>query len=82
MVVIFESYYQELCETIGTDHNIGRVVAHCVSLISDHTYNITMITTNPYDRACALVQELRHKLKASNDQRKYLLKLIGISKSS
>ena len=38
-----------------------------------------MIAANPaYDRARALVKELRRNLRASNDQREYLLKLIGI----
>ena len=38
-----------------------------------------MIAANPaYDRARALVKELLDKLRASNDQREYLLKLIGI----
>ena len=38
-----------------------------------------MIAANPaYDRARALVKELRNKIRASNDQREYLLKLIGI----
>ena len=38
-----------------------------------------MIAANPaYDRARALVKELRDKIRASNDQREYLLKLIGI----
>ena len=78
---MFESYYSELCEAIGTDHNIGRVADCCVSLISDHTYDITMIAANPaYDRAHALIKELRHNLRASNDQCKYLLKLIALFK--
>ena len=38
-----------------------------------------MIAANPaYDRARALVKELHDKLRASNDQREYLLKLCGI----
>ena len=38
-----------------------------------------MIAAYPaYDRARALVKELRDKIRASNDQREYLLKLIGI----
>ena len=40
-----------------------------------------MIAANPaYDRARALMRELRRNLRASNDQQKYLLKLIGIFK--
>ena len=40
-----------------------------------------MIAANPaYDRARALMKELHHNLRASNDQREYLLKLIGIFK--
>ena len=76
---MFESYYPDLCEAIGNDYIIGRVADHCVPLISDHTYDITMITANPaYDRARALVKELRHNLRASNNQQEYLLKLIDI----
>ena len=41
-----------------------------------------MIVANPaYDRARALMKELHHNLRASNDQRKYLWKLIGIFKN-
>ena len=40
-----------------------------------------MIAANPaYDRARALMKELRHNLRASNDQQKYLLKLIALFK--
>ena len=31
-----------------------------------------------YNKGSALVKELRHNLRASNDQREYLLKLISI----
>ena len=76
---MFEEHFYKLCEAIGTDYNIGRVADHCVPLISNRTYDITMITANPaYDRARALVKELHDKLKASKDQQQYLLKLIAI----
>ena len=33
-----------------------------------------------YNKGSALMKELRHNLRASNDQRKYLLRLIDIFK--
>ena len=76
---MFGEHFHDLCEAIGTNHNIGRVADRCIPLISDHTYNITMIDSTPaYDRARALLNELRHNLRASKDQRQYLLKLIAI----
>ena len=40
-----------------------------------------MIAANPaYDRARALMKELRRNLRASNDQQKYLLRLIALFK--
>ena len=34
--------------------------------------------TSAYNKGRALVKELRHNLRASNNQQEYLLKLIGI----
>lgn len=41
----------------------------------DNTMNTT---TSPYDKARALFNEIHRNLKASKDQRKYLLKIISI----
>uniref|UniRef100_A0A1X7V9C6 DM14 domain-containing protein n=2 Tax=Amphimedon queenslandica TaxID=400682 RepID=A0A1X7V9C6_AMPQE len=76
---IFESHFPQLCDAIATEHNITRVSSHCISLISDDVFDEAIKTTNPvYERAQALLRELRRHLKASSDQHQYLLNLISI----
>ncbi|XP_019861202.1 PREDICTED: uncharacterized protein LOC109589589 [Amphimedon queenslandica] len=76
---IFKDHYADLCECISADHIIGRVADRCVPLISDITFDKTMTTgISNYDKARPLMKELKLNLKASKDQRQYLLKLISI----
>ncbi|XP_011408990.2 PREDICTED: uncharacterized protein LOC105315913 [Amphimedon queenslandica] len=76
---IFKDHYADLIECISADHNLGRVADHCVALISDITFDKTMTAgISNYEKARSLVNELRLNLKASKDQRQYLLKLISI----
>uniref|UniRef100_A0A1X7VRJ6 C-terminal of Roc (COR) domain-containing protein n=1 Tax=Amphimedon queenslandica TaxID=400682 RepID=A0A1X7VRJ6_AMPQE len=77
--LLFDSHFPQLCDAIATEHNITRVSSHCISLISNDVFDEAVKTTNPvYERAQALLRELRHQLKASSDQRQYLLNLISI----
>ena len=76
---IFDSHFPQLCDAIATEHNITRASSHCISLISDDVFDEAIKTTNPvYNRAQALLREIRRNLKASSDQRQYLLNLINI----
>lgn len=68
----------QLCDAVATEHVIIRVLPHCVEKISEDVYDEAMNTANPvFKRTHAFVRELRRNLRASSDQRQYLLSLIG-----
>ena len=73
------SHFAQLCDAVAAEHVIIRASSHCISLISDDVFDKATTSTIPvYERAQALLIELRRHLKASNDQRQYLLDLISI----
>ena len=76
---VLNSHFAQLCDAIAAEHVIIRASSHCISLISDDVFDKVTTSTIPvYERAQALLIELRRHLKASNDQRQYLLDLISI----
>ena len=76
---VLNSHFAQLCDAIAAEHVIVRASSHCISLISDDVFDKATTSTIPvYERAQALLIELRRHLKASNDQHQYLLDLISI----
>ena len=76
---VLNSHFAQLCDAIAAEHVIIRASSHCISLISDDVFDKATTSTIPvYERAQALLIELRRNLKASNDQCQYLLNLISI----
>uniref|UniRef100_A0A1X7SV94 Uncharacterized protein n=1 Tax=Amphimedon queenslandica TaxID=400682 RepID=A0A1X7SV94_AMPQE len=64
---------------MATELNIIKASSHCISLISDDVFDKATTSTIPvYERAQALLRELRRNLRASSDQCQYLMQLISI----
>ena len=73
------SHFAQLCDAIASEHVIVRAASHCIGEISEDVFDKATTSTIPvYERAQALLIELRRNLKASNDQCQYLLNLISI----
>ena len=76
---VLDSHFAQLCDAIAAEHVIMRASSHCISLISEDVFDKTGNSTIPvYERARALLIELRRNLRSSNDQCQYLLNLISI----
>ena len=73
------SHFAQLCDAIAAEHVIIRVSSHCIGEISEDVFDKATTSIIPvYERAQALLIELRRNLKASEDQCQYLLNLISI----
>ena len=64
---------------MATEHVIIRAPSYCIKEISRTVFDRAITSTIPaYERAQALLMELRRNLDESRDQRQYLLDLIDI----